>query len=250
MSNAPALGAQNGNPGLDRILTMSVESFVNKFWHRVAAVFRKKRRRELLTLFPPEKFASVIDVGGIAGHWTDDPRAITVLNLMPQPEAHCKVIVGDGRHTAFPDRSFDLAYSNSAIEHVGRWKDQAAFAAELRRIGKAVYCQTPNRWFPLEVHYLTCFLHWYPKLLRNYFIARFMTGWGWLVRPDRKQAEDYANSVSLLSYSQVQELFPDCKIDREKFLGMTKSLIAIRYSPAVNSGTTKPGLQAEVSAQV
>lgn len=111
---------------------------------------------------------------------------------------------------------------------------QEALAAEMRRIGRAIYCQTPNRWFPLEVHYLTLFLHWHPRLLRNYFAARFLTGWGWLVRPGRQQIREYADSISLLGYSEMKRLFPDCEIEREKFLGLTKSIIAVkRPDPAV-----------------
>jgi hypothetical protein len=155
-------------------------------------------------------------------------QEITVLNLMPQTADHCRVVVGDGRNTSFAEGSFDLAFSNSAIEHVGGPPDQAAFAAELRRIGKAVYCQTPNRWFPLEVHYLTLFLHWYPKLLRNYLMVRYFTAWGWLVRPDAAKVQAYADTVNLLDARQMREFFPDCEIRRERFLGLTKSLIAIR----------------------
>ena len=170
----------------------------------------------------------MIDVGGLVTEWRDDPRRITVVNLMPQDNSRCTVIVGDGRHTGFADSAFDLAYSNSTLEHVGEWKDQKALADEVRRVGRAVYCQTPNKWFPVEVHYLTFFLHWRPQVLRNYFVARFLTGWGWLASPDRAEVKRYAKSVKLVSFSEMQQLFPDCRIERERFLGMTKSLIAIR----------------------
>lgn len=210
---------------------MSFNQSFNNAWHRIAAIFRRRRRKKFLALFPPAKFASLIDLGGLVKEWADDPRRVTVVNLMPQDSSHCEVIVGDGRHTDFTDRAFDLAYSNSTIEHVGSWDDQKALADEIRRIGKAVYCQTPNKWFPIEVHYLTFFLHWYPQLLRNYFIARFLTGWGWLVKPDRKEVERYANSVNLLSVSGMRQLFPDCRVEREKFLWMTKSFVAIRHTP-------------------
>jgi len=206
---------------------MSFEQGFNRLWHSVAAKFRKRRRKRFLALFPPGRASSIIDLGGLVGHWDGEQRDITVLNLMPQESSHCKVLVGDGRQTDLPDRGFDLAYSNSAIEHVGKWQDQVAFARELQRVGKLVYCQTPNRWFPLEVHYLTFFWHWYPKLLRNYFIVRYFTGWGWLVRPDRRRVQEYADTVRLLTYNQMKELFPGCSVERERFLGLTKSLIAI-----------------------
>lgn len=205
---------------------MSFDAAFNSVWHTMAAKFRKRRQRKFLAAFPPDRFRSIIDVGGLVSHWREDPRPILVVNLVPQQnDCKCTAVVGDGRRLEFGDRSFDLAYSNSAIEHVGRWEDQTAFASELRRVGKAVYCQTPNRWFPIEVHYLTFFLHWKPSLLRNYFIARYLTIWGWLVRPTPKQVAEYADSVNLLSAAQLQQLFPGCTIEREKFCGLTKSLI-------------------------
>lgn len=217
---------------------MGFESALNKIYHRISRAFRKRRRQQFLSIFPPEKFRSMVDIDGLVEHWTDDPRDITVLNLTPQTATGCKVMVGDARNAGLADSSFDLAYSNSVIEHVGEWPDQVALAAELRRIGKAVYCQTPNRWFPVEVHYLTLFLHWYPGLLRNYWIARFFTGWGWLVSPDHTRVQQYYDSVRLLSFSQVKKLFPDCDIQKEKFLGMTKSLIAVRLAPSPASPTS------------
>jgi hypothetical protein len=88
----------------------------------------------------------------------------------------------------------------------------------------------------LDVHYLALFWNWMPTLLRNYFIVRFLTGWGWLNRPDRELVGQYADSVNLLDARQMEALFPGCTIFREKFLGMTKSLIAVkkaRKEPAV-----------------
>jgi hypothetical protein len=43
-------------------------------------------------------------------------------------------------------RSCDVAFFNSVIEHVGDWERQHKFAGEMRRIGNAVFCQAPCRW--------------------------------------------------------------------------------------------------------
>lgn len=48
------------------------------------------------------------------------------------------------------------------------------------------------------------------------------------MRPDRTEVARYANSVNLVSLSDMRELFPNCRIEREKFLWMNKSLIAVR----------------------
>ena len=136
-------------------------------------------------------------------------------------------VKGDGRDLSYPDKSFPLAFSNSAIEHISR-EDQNKFASELSRIGVAVYCQTPNRWFPYDPHYIAVFWHWWPRALHSHIIARYLTGWGWVFRPDRAAVEKWANEVNLIGRKQFQVLFPDCAIEEERFLGMTKSFIAIR----------------------
>jgi hypothetical protein len=76
---------------------------------------------------------------------------------MTQENYYCEAVVGDGRQTGFPDTAFAFDFSNSTIEHVGPGADQKALANEMCRVGKAIYCQTPNKWFPLKVHYLTLF---------------------------------------------------------------------------------------------
>ena len=65
----------------------------------------------------------------------------------------------------FPDKSFDLAFSNSAIEHVGSEENQFKFAREMMRVGKRIYCQTPSRLFPIDPHLTAPFLHWLPNSL-------------------------------------------------------------------------------------
>jgi hypothetical protein len=42
----------------------------------------------------------------------------------------------------------------------------------------------------------------------------------------------------LLSHADMREFFPDCEIRRERFLGLTKSYIAVRLCGAVDA---RPG---------
>jgi hypothetical protein len=56
--------------------------------------------------------------------------------------------------------------------------------------------------------------------------------WSALTRPtpDRRDfyIDHFLRDIRLLSFRQVQELFPGARIIRERFLGITKSLIACR----------------------
>jgi hypothetical protein len=115
------------------------------------------------------------------------------------------------------------------IEHVGDADSQARFAAEVRRVGRRFWVQTPNRRFPVEQHLLTPFLHWLPREWQRRIVPHF-TVWAWLTRPaeDRRRfyLEHYLSDVRLLDAGQMASLFPGARILRERFLGWTKSLTA------------------------
>ncbi len=143
------------------------------------------------------------------------------MNLKAVPEQlepRFRYIQGDGCHTALPDASFDLAFSNSVIEHVGDFEDQRCFAKELRRIGRRFYCQTPNKWFPVEPHFLTLFVHWLPSKWFSAGVHRFLTVNGLRGKPKE--------SIRLLTKVELAVLFPGCQIWIERFLLLPKSFVA------------------------
>ena len=94
-------------------------------------------------------------------------------------------------------------------------------------MGKGYYVQTPNRWFPVEPHYLAPFIHFLPKS-RHKGLIRNWSFWGWLNRPSVQEAEQFADGIHLLTRADMRSLFPDAVILRERTLGLTKSLIAVR----------------------
>jgi ubiquinone/menaquinone biosynthesis C-methylase UbiE len=181
----------------------------------------------------------VLDVGGTPDCW----RLLSVIprvTLLNTPRAKDDLggaerwVAGDGRALPFRDGAFDVVFSNSVIEHVGDTASQSRFAAEAARVGRAYWVQTPNRWFPIEQHLLTPFLHWLPQRRQRRLVH--FNFWRLLVRATpgqrRYYVEHYLGEIRLLSAAQLRELFPDAKITRERFLGWTKSLIAVR-KPAV-----------------
>lgn len=72
-------------------------------------------------------------------------------------------VVADGRALPFPDRSFDLVFSNAVIEHVGGEVEQRQFVAEHARVGRTWALTTPNLWFPVESHTRVVLWHWFPS---------------------------------------------------------------------------------------
>jgi hypothetical protein len=155
-----------------------------------------------------------------------------LLNLVKQkiPESasdRIKSVAGSGLELKYPDQHFDLLFSNSVIEHVGTWENQQAFASEARRVGKQLWIQTPAQEFFLEPHYMTPFIHWFPIFIRRKLIKNF-TLWGLTNRPTDNQVEHSIDELRLLKREEMVALFPDCLILEEKFIGLSKSYIAIR----------------------
>jgi hypothetical protein len=129
----------------------------------------------------------------------------------------------------FHDGQFDVVYSNSVIEHVGGDKEIRSMADEIRRVGKTYYVQTPNRYFPVEPHFVFPMFQFLPISVRATLHQHFPLGW-FDKEPDRKIAEKSVRSINLLSKSQVERLFPDAVTMEERFFGMSKSIQAVKFS--------------------
>jgi hypothetical protein len=125
----------------------------------------------------------------------------------------------------FGQSEFDVVFSNSVIEHVGTYPDQMRMADEVRRVGKRYFIQTPNRFFPIEPHFLLPFFQFLPLELRAQLLSRFDLGW-MQKTPDLEAARETVDSIRLLSRADLQTLFPEASLYAERFLGLTKSFVA------------------------
>ena len=175
----------------------------------------------------------VLDVGGTIEIWRLAPvmPRVVLLNqaFWPHQTGGAEgVVLGDGTSLPFADQSFDLVFSNSVIEHVGSRDTQASFAAEIARVGKQFWLQTPSRYFPVEQHMWTPLVHWLPRRWQAAILKRFSV-WSLVTNYEAAQREYYVNhyldSIRLLSASDLHSLFPGARVVRERFLGWTKSLI-------------------------
>ena len=127
------------------------------------------------------------------------PERITAVGATELPRFRAafpavETVVADGRALPFPDRAFDVAFSNAVVEHVGRRDDQLAFVRELCRVAERVFVTTPNRLFPIDAHTLLPIAHWLPRAQRE--------------RVYRAFRRDAGVGVELLTPSSLRSLFP------------------------------------------
>jgi hypothetical protein len=195
--------------------------------------FRKRRMLLFFRCFPRKRVRTLLDVGGTAFIWNmyRDYAEVTIVNVSLPDNSLLgyRWVQGDGKNLPFSNGAFDLVFSNSVIEHVGVLDDQRRFAQELRRVGKYVFCQTPYKWFPIEPHFIVPFIHWIP-VKWPYLVLRWATIRGLVSGFDSKSALNIRDHIRLIDLKEMRALFPDCEIIKERFCGLTKSLIAIRSS--------------------
>ncbi len=203
----------------------------------VATRLRRERFRILLDLLegftPP---VTLLDIGGDQRYWEMmlagislpvQPQ-VTLLNIQPEKVTlpGFQAVTGDGRAMPqFSDRQFDIVFSNSTIEHVGSFEDQKRMAAEVTRIGKKYYVQTPNRFFPIEPHFVFPLFQFLPVLLRAWLLQHFRLGWI-AKEPDPGLARKAVTAIRLLSRTEFCQLFPEAALFEERFYGLAKSFVA------------------------
>jgi SAM-dependent methyltransferase len=191
---------------------------------RVAERFARRARAQRADLFrrlmDPRPGERIVDIGcgeiGLAAYQSGNE--ITGVDLVDRPGYPGRFAQADARELPFADGEFDIAHSNSLIEHVGDRRDRERVAAEVRRVGRRYFVQTPNRGFPVEPHSLLPFVHLLPRRL-----GRRLWRFG--------VSDDPFDHTWLMGARELQELFPDAVIVRERFGPLTKSLIATGPRP-------------------
>ena len=180
----------------------------------------------------------ILDIGGTAEFWGNRGWAdrgdvqITLVNLFQAERRFANIVptVGDATALDFPDDSFDVAFSNSVIEHLRTRANQERMAAEVERVARAYWVQTPNYWFPIEPHYLTPGWQWLPVRARVEILRRRPVGQMGRC-PDRAFAEHTVREVQLLSRHSLARLFPDATLVPERLGGLVKSWTAVHGLP-------------------
>lgn len=191
--------------------------------------WRTERMKQFLELVKPPKKARIVDLGGNSYVWElfDNDFDVTLVNLPGSFTTIGKVgkfkfVEGDATDlsTVFADKSFDIVFSNSVIEHVGDEQKQKAFAGEVYRLANAYWVQTPSNLFPLEPHTGVPFYWQLPKAARE----RLQKSW------EKKLPvwTEMVRGTTVLSRQQMKNLFPDAKFYTERKLLLEKSYTAYR----------------------
>lgn len=214
-------------------------SVIESIAYAISAKSRRKKYSQFLTLIAPQPNESLVDVGVNTTEYSatdnylekfyDHPEKITAVGMGSEADfatfknryPQVATVPGDGRALSFADNTFDIAYSNAVIEHVGHFDDQHRFLSELYRVSKRGYLTTPNRHFPIELHTRIPLLH---LILSKQNFDRFVTkiGKSWA-------AGDY---MSLLSESDLRRLFEEAGIShytliKNRFCGLPMTFTII-----------------------
>jgi ubiquinone/menaquinone biosynthesis C-methylase UbiE len=208
---------------------------INEFINIIVRPFRKARMAKFLKTIAPQPSDTILDVACTDFNWNliEYQSNVVLLNIH-EPEkkgqqipSNFSSVIGDGTDLQYNDREFDICFSNSVIEHVGSLENQQKFAREVCRVGKKIWIQTPAKSFFFEPHFITPFIHWFPKNYQKK-LARYFTLWGWIARPSQEYIDDFVEQTRLMTYEELNDIFPDCIIQKEKFLFLTKSYLIIK----------------------
>jgi len=228
---------------------MQTVFFDNRLKDSLSNYFRKRRfillLRNIELIQYPKEPIFILDIGGTAWFWnlyapilakTGKRYHIEILNvpgfndieLLPVSE---KITFsrtsGDAKNLeAYQDQSVDVVFSNSVIEHVGSFSDQQKMAQEICRVGRFHFVQTPDATFPVEPHFQFPFWTILPEQFRIWLLTRFNIGW-FPKHKTEAEARATLSSIQLLTFQEFKRLFPESKLLKERFMGLSKSFLAI-----------------------
>jgi hypothetical protein len=203
--------------------------------------------RSFRSLCAPRPGDRILDLGGNDGSYLSryfSPSEYDLVIADREPDclerarnAGMQAVLVDSEDGAlpFPDDHFDVVFCNSVIEHVtgstdepysddAGWRQHArrtqrVFAAEIRRIGRKYFVQTPHPAFPIDQHVWLPFTHWLPPTGARRLVS--VTDRWWV-----KQCG--VMDWSLLGEGEMRTLFPDARIIVERWWGLPKAILAVR----------------------
>ena len=196
--------------------------------NRFQQEMRRRRMRRFLDTIRPPQGARIIDLGGTEELWRliDHDFSVTLVNITEQRrlshDSRYTYVTADACNLSdlYQDREFDVAYSNSVLEHVGDDNHQQQFSREIQRLGKAYWVQVPHPSFPIEAHTGVPFFWQLPNAMRRFLMRRWrkrLPAWTRMVDETRP-----------VPYQRMKALFPEAEVDIERFMLIPKSIFVYR----------------------
>ncbi len=207
---------------------------------RFSRISRRRKMALFYELMVPDKCSTVLDIGAqvAADGWADLQLLdsypwkgnISTINILEQhtsaiqqrfPEIDART--GDALCLPWPDKHFDIVYSNAVIEHVGDLDDQRKMASEIMRVGRRWFVTTPNRWYPFEFHLRLPFVTWLPGqayltcariLSYNHIQGRYVFG--------RRRS-----GIRLMTAGELRQCFPQSRVIPLRVTFMAETLIVV-----------------------
>lgn len=213
------------------------DSLANKLRRKRMKTFESFFESSFVDELKSGKRIEILDIGGTYKYWEHlefkylDNCRFTLVNLLdePVPENDERFISKQDdatNMTGIADKSYDLVYSNSCIEHVGRKPEWEKMRNEMMRTGRYYFLQTPNKFFPMEPHFLIVGFQFLPLKLKAFIIRNFKVSWYRDIK-DKEESLKAADNIHLLTKKDLKDLFPDGMIQKEKFFGLTKSFMVM-----------------------
>lgn len=212
---------------------LAVSDDLNRFSSR----FREKRFGTFLGFLKKLEMENpkIIDIGGTCNYWElmnahhrrDFKPIIVNISKDCLKNDNCNGIKGDGKSLLFiKDKSLDVAYSNSMIEHLLSLEEQSEMARNINRIAKNYFLQTPAFIFPFEPHFLLPIFHWLPRKIRIFLVSKFNLGWFERCN-NQMEAEILVDSIRIMKKKELKLIFINVKIITERFFFIPKSYIVM-----------------------
>lgn len=201
----------------------------------LAGKARARRAQLFLQTFPELGSMRVLDLGGIAAMWESMPilpEQVVLMNKGDLPVPAGSVFTALSGDACEPPESilaekFDLVFSNSVIEHVGGHHRRLRFAETIHALAPRHWIQTPNRYFPIEPHWMLPGFQFLPTRAKA-DIMRVWPGHYQRLSGDPTERLGCVLSVELLTRSEFTFYFPTSDVLTERLFGLPKSLIAVK----------------------
>ena len=208
---------------------------------KLSRISRQRKLELFSATMKPDGQMAVLDVGAEANpngnrglqlidsySWKNNLCAINLssehISMINRHYPEIKATTGDACKLPWPDKHFDIIYSNAVIEHVGDFEKQKQMASEIMRVGKRWFVTTPNRWYPFEFHLRLPLVTWLPR--HGYLLAGSIVGFNHKRKKYTFRMKKYSG-LRLMTATELKECFPDSRIIKQRVTFMAETLIAV-----------------------